>query len=159
MGLDDPQRVEDHGDFFGIEGRGTRTIRRHRFGNGLRPSDHQPSPFARCRVEHYAAGGPVEVPMVGLDRAVYQALIETVDRLDDRPLRFGRVDAEADARGRPQHQPLNHHRHGAGVHVDPELAAVEQSAIGPQRGPHAADRVAEGGGAADPDEGIVEAGE
>ncbi len=130
--------LEDPGQILGIEGWHFRQLLRHVLDNGLRIPSYQPAALARRCVRNNSAGGPVQGPAIGLDGAVDQALVEAVDGFDDREFRVGRVDAEDDPRHLAVDEFLDHNRHRAGVDIDPELAAVEQSSVAPQRRPHAA---------------------
>ena len=69
------------------------------------------------------------------------------------------MDAEDDPRNDAIDELLDHHRHCARVDVDPEFATVEQGAVAPQRGPHAADGLDYGVKPAHTDEAVVEARE
>ena len=101
----------------------------------------------------------VESPAVGLDDAVDEALVQAVHGLDQGALVVLGMAAERHAGALPGDDLLHHHGHDAAPGVEPELPAVEQGRVGPERGPHELDVLEDRVDAAHVDVGLVEPGE
>ena len=129
------------------------------FDLGSAGGEREPAAGLGWAVLDDPAGCGIDRPVVGLDGAVDEALVEAVNRLDRHAPGSGGVDPERDARDLAFDESLDDHRHGTRIRVDPEFAPIEQRPVGPQRGPHRADGVDDLVDPADPDERVVEPGE
>ena len=103
----------------------------------------------------------VEVEAVGRDAAGHHAVAEAPRRLDQHPpaLRVERVAREQDAGDLSRDEPLDDDGHRQPVVADALVLAVGDGAFGVERGPAAADGVADLLVALDAEEGLLLAGE